>query len=64
MIFFLEIEDVIWSSFGYWHLNWISTDCELKFKNYSGLEFALNSKEFGNFDLIRCLTLMIREQTT
>jgi hypothetical protein len=52
MKFFLEIEEGIWSNFCYWHLDYISTDCELKFENHSGLEFGLNLKEFGNFDLI------------
>jgi hypothetical protein len=42
----MEIEDVIWSNFCYWHLNWTLMNCELKFKKHSKIEFDLNSKEF------------------
>jgi hypothetical protein len=43
-------------------MDWISIDFKLKFKNRSGHEFDLNSKEFENFDLIQRFMTMIREQ--
>jgi hypothetical protein len=43
-------------------MDWISIDFKLKFKNHSGHEFDLNSKEFENFDLIQRFMTMIREQ--
>jgi hypothetical protein len=41
-----------------------TTDFELKFKNRSGLDFDLNSKELAYFDLIQRFTMTARVQMT
>jgi hypothetical protein len=43
MRFFQEIYYIIWSNFDVFHLDWIATDVEQKFKYRLELEFDLNS---------------------
>jgi hypothetical protein len=45
MRFYEEVDGVIWRNFYVDHLSYITTDFELKFRNRSGLELNLNSKE-------------------
>jgi hypothetical protein len=45
MKLFVRVEYDIWSHFYVEQLNWIATNFELKFKNSSGFEIDLKSKE-------------------
>jgi hypothetical protein len=54
-----KIQDYL-EQLSFYHLDYITTDFELKIKDSSGIECVLNSKKFEDFDSIQMSTMMIR----